>query len=249
LLSIVGAVATSTHTVLVTLSTPPLASSLIAAGDALNPATWTVVRDDTGLSFTVLESTMFDSVNFELYVLEPLAGWRITHTVSAPDLLDPFGDPIVPPESADFLGVESSALPYEQAGVVDIDLANPQTPPTGTPGTIRTTAAGDYDTEGGVALAEKLILRVITTAQGGFFYMPNFGLGLQPKLIVTIASLGALKAAVIRAVEGLSIVNSADAALSWDNTNGVLTVTVSAQLNSGQTVQVVNRTPLAQAQL
>jgi hypothetical protein len=242
-LSVVGAVATSTNTVLVEVTAPALAMSPVGAGDALNPRTWSVMRGDNGFSFTILAvRDAGDALVFEVRTLEQLGGWLISHTVACPAMLDASRAPIQPPTSAKFLGVEAFVKPYDEAGVVDFDIANPPAPLSGIPATIPTTAAGDYATVAGADLAEKLIIRAITTSVGGFFFLPDYGFGLGTKSVVTPSNLGRLKADIVRTVEAIPMIDAANAQVGFDNATGVLTVTVFASLqNTGQTIQVVRR--------
>jgi hypothetical protein len=249
-LTVQGALATSTNTVLVTLTAPPLVMSPIGTGDALNPGTWFVTRSDTGFAFTVIAVRQVDAYQFELRTLEILAGWRVTHTAGSSTLTDGAGNPLSPPTTATFPGVEAAAAPLTSAGVVDVDVANPQAPLQGTAGTLPATAAGDYATESGAALADKLITRALTTKLGGFFHLPNYGFGLGPKQNVTPASLGRLKADAVRIVEAIPMIDSADVVVSFDNAMGILSFTTNAILrNTGQSVQVINRVPTRGVQL
>jgi hypothetical protein len=237
-LGLTFAMATSTHTVIATLTEPPLAQSSISVGDALNPQTWSIVRGDTGAQLTILTVRMLSSIQFEIRTLEPLAGWRVSHTVSSTTLVDASGNTISSPESFTFPGLEAASKPYDDAGVTDFDAANPQT--AGVPGTVTTTPGGDYATEGGAALAEKLIIRAITTSVGGFFHLPDYGFGMNNKLIVTPSKLGRLKADLIRTIEAIPVIDSAGVQTTWNNALGILTITVDAVLtNTGSTVQVV----------
>lgn len=239
-LSVVSAVATSTHTVLVTLTAPPMAVSPINTGDALNPETWSQTAAD-GTVFTVLAVRQVTTTSFEIRTLEQQPGYLTSCTVSCPTLLTPSGAPLVPPTSSAFPGVAAAVQPFTDAGVTDFDLANPQLPRTGVPGTLRTTSSGDYATEAGRALLEKLVVRAITTQQGGFFFLPNYGFGLTNKQLVTPSKLGALRANLRAVVEQISMVKAADVEVSFAQATGVTTVTVTAEAQDGQTVEVVRK--------
>jgi hypothetical protein len=245
ILSFVSAYATSTNTVLVQLAAPPLAQSAVGVGDALNPVTWSVVQDDTGFVFTVIAVLEVAPDMFELRTLEKLGSWLSTHTVSSTTLVDGGGNPIVPPTAANFAGVQASVQPFSDAGVTDFDIANPQVPNTGTPANIPTTAAGDFDEEAGAALAEKLIIRAITTSTGSFFHLPKYGFGFAKGQNVTSSNLPTIKAQILLLVQAIPVVSSAVVGLNFDNTSGILTVTVTAVLrNTGNTIQVINHTNL-----
>jgi hypothetical protein len=242
-LSIASALAVTTNTVQVTVTYPPLAQSAIGNGDALNPATWQVT-DSLGNTYTVMAVSELNSEVFLLQTLEAFQSWQITHTVTSTTLIDANNNPIGTPDSANFAGVQAASLPLTNSGVVDFDLANPQTPVNGIPGVMRTTAAGDFDTVAGAALAEKLIYRAITTQTGGFFHLPDYGFGITIKQNVTPAKLARLKADLIQTVENIPVIAAADVSISFDNSSGIMTVITTAQLkDTGQQIQVVNNVP------
>jgi hypothetical protein len=242
-LTVAGALATTTNTVQVTLSAPPLAVSPIGQGDALNPSTWTIT-DTAGNTYTVMAVLQDNATQFELQTLEAFQGWLTVHTVASATLTDATGHLVGVPDSAPFAGVQAATMPLTDSGVTNFDLANPQTPATGIAGILRTTPGGDFATEAGAALIEKLIYRAINTQLGGFAHLPDYGFGITIKQNVTPAKLSRLKADLVQLVENIPGVAAADCRISFDNASGIMTVTTTAQLTqTGQQIQVINRTP------
>jgi len=251
-LTVASALAFTTNSVEVVLSAPPLAVSPIGLGDALNPSTWQVT-DALGNTYTVMAVSPGgpDPLNadnpaatFSLQTLEAFQGWLTVHTVTAATLVDPNGNPVGSPDSATFRGVQAATKPLADSGVVNFDLANPQTPATDIAGILRTTPGGDFATEAGAALIEKLIYRAINTQLGGFAHLPDYGFGITIKQNVAPAKLARLKADLVQLVENIPGVAAADCRISFDNASGIMTVTTTAQLKqTGQQIQVINRTP------
>lgn len=199
-MSIANAVAISTHEVQVTLTQEPMHAQGTNVGDALNPATWDVQRLADGALFHVLDARIGDSNHiFILTLFEPLGPATVQHRVSSSTLLDVGGAGIVPPTSADFAGLIAAAVATPTAQTVQRgasvqDLANPQ--PVVQGGTLRIGTSGDYESETGVALLRKLILRRIMTAPGDFFHLPNYGVGIRQKQPLVTTDLVQLKATI-----------------------------------------------------
>jgi hypothetical protein len=238
--AISGAVAISTRTVRVTLTSEPQHLSSAAPGDALNPSTWTIVRRDTGVAFTVLSivdsGTTAPSTVFDVTVLEDLAPHLVTHRVSSLTLRSAGGATIGLPNFADFDGVVvASTAPTRTA---QIDMRNDPVPtarsvPT-VGGTLTITAAGDYGNVTGKDLLRKLIIRRLTTRKGGFKHLPTYGVGLRAKEPLPIADLAKLKADIEREVQKEPEVTAVRARLEMRQ-HGVLLVTldVRADLPTG----------------
>lgn len=188
-LTVVSAVAISTRTVRVTFSKEPQNISAAVTGDVLNPRTWQITRDDTGVGFTILSIAAFDSpLIWDVRVLEPFGSVNIQHTVSAPTLLDTTGSPIDAPRTATFVGALSKdrSTPSERAAQRRYnirDINNPQAPTADSDanGVFIITDGGDYQLHEGADFIRKLIFRRLMTSRGGFFHLPDYGLGLAVK--------------------------------------------------------------------
>src|SRR5271157_4831442 len=80
-LAITGAFIDSEKTLQLAFSKPPLASSTIGKGDALNPINWVIRRASTGQQFTVLAVNQLDSVTFQPFILEKFYDFNTLHSV------------------------------------------------------------------------------------------------------------------------------------------------------------------------
>jgi len=204
-MSISSAIALATHTVRVTLSSPPLATTVARIGDALNPATWSVARSDTGEAFAVrLVVPVSGSLSqFELSLAAPLGPHQISHTVAAPGLLDALGNLIGPTSSTTFLGtigrdVVSAAARATARGHGLRDLKSFASPRNPAGGTLVVQSDGDYGTVSGTEMLRRLLYRRLVSMPGDFFHLPNYGVGLKVKEPVRASSLAILA----REIEG-----------------------------------------------
>jgi hypothetical protein len=245
--SIASVQATSTRTVAVTFSSTVEAVSPINAGDALNPASYVVTRNDTGaslLALTVSQGTGMDSNTFTLYLLDELEPYQTLHTVDASAVQDTGGSPITPPTSMTFPGCAADSPALVQ-GQRTVDLRNDPVGPNTLAGTIRANTNGDYDTQDGAALLRKLILRRLTTTPGSYFHLDaSYGLGITEKQPLVTRDLVQLKKEIERQVALEPEVAAATARVDLD-TNGTLEITITAQTQQGQLVVVPFRVPNA----
>ena len=238
-----GAWAISTHGVRVITSSIPKALSAFAVGDALNPATWTVARLDSGDFFTVLGVSRVDQQTFDLALLEPLGNHFVTHQVGSTTLLAAAGFLITHPRAVDFMGVVESLDPtqaVELERLHDRDLKNPpiQLELGGFAGTLVIGSDGDYETEDGIPLLEKLIVRRLTTPKGAFRHLPNYGLGLAIKEPIPGGDLPRFKAEIERTVAEEPDVETVRCALLLDRSNTLLVQLRVRARNTGATFDV-----------
>jgi hypothetical protein len=247
-ISIENAVAISIRTVRVTLSGAPGSVSPTAPGDVLNPLTWQVVRLDTGFSFTVAQIDRESSTIFDVHVLEPLGSVLVQHQVSASLFLLPITFPGLVADAVSTPDALASSRRFAQT-----DIANPQTPkqvdaggiPT-TPlgGTLVITEAGDYDSVSGAELVKKLIIRRVFTPLGGFFHLPDYGIGIAVKEPLPVASLPKLRAEIERQARLEPEVEDVAAPLSFQG--NVLTLSLSARIRpTGDRITIVGAVPKA----
>jgi len=249
-LTFLGAVAISTNIVQVTLSKPPQALSSQLAGDALNPATWSVIRNDTGVGFTVVEITPTTSDQvWNVRVLEPLASSNVAHTIAASGLLAADGGLSGSPTSAEFQGMLSTKTATPDALAADrdfsiVDLANPQASlSSGATGGVYTIGQdGDYDLDGGTDFVRKLILRRLMTVRGGYRFLPNFGLGIQVKQPLPAADVISFQKEIETQVKLEPEVDKVRVLVTQDR--NALTVLVQANLRAtGQNITVPLEVP------
>lgn len=183
----------------VTLAGVALQQSSVGVGDALNPRTWKVTRKDTGQSLTVIGVSKLSSFVFDLALLSPVGDFNVQQTLDASALLAANGTPVLPSALFDFAGVQPTRTnnaevlsPFTRLPTQD--LFNAQVPQPGIiPATLGYGLNGDYLNVSGIELTKKMILRRWTTARNGFFHLPGFGAGLQPKQIIRNADIPSLQ--------------------------------------------------------
>ena len=231
-LSVVAALATTTRTVRVILTETPKAASTTALGDALNPATWSVTRLDTGFIFTVASIDQVDPLTFDLFLVEALGPANVNHQAGSTVLQKPTGALIQSPYFAIFTGLEASERPSQI--VRQRDLSNPPAPPglNSVGGTLVMDASGDYKLVSGPALLKKLILRRLITRPGEFAHLPNYGLGFSVKEPLRNNDLILLRRQVEQQVLLEPDVNAAQVFLSFDNARGILLCQVRATMRT-----------------
>ncbi len=241
-LSIVNAVAISTNVIRVTFTKEPQNILRSLAGDVLNPGEWSITRGDTGQGFNILEITKFSNLIWDVRVLEPLASSNIVHTIAAPGLLDTGGSLIDNPRSATFPGVldASKATPERRTAFRNQairDLDNPPAPAgtNNSGGSLIIGTDGDYQLQDGPGLVRKLIFRRLTTQRGGFWHLPNYGVGLRVKEPVPGSELIKLQAEIERQVRLEPEVDKVSVRIT--QSGNALTVLVLAKLRpTGQQV-------------
>jgi hypothetical protein len=184
-LSVAGAYALSTHTVRVQLTAEPTHADALDDGDALNPATWTVINEATGAVFTVLDVTEHAVDAYDLSLLEALGDQFTEHTVGSEVLLDANGALIVAPYLAEFLGTSEEIDPFGATALEpfrDRDLRNPPFNAGGLSGTLVYSDDNDFENEDGADLTKKLVLRRWSTPPGGFKHLGlSYGVGITEK--------------------------------------------------------------------
>jgi hypothetical protein len=246
-ISISGARALSTHSVVVTLSSAPQNEDPFKSGDVLNPQTWTVQQLVSLDFFTIIAVRCHDALlnEFEIQTLEPLDNHLIQHQVKSLTLRSAGGVLVTAPHEADFAGLVEEIDPVaktEQRRFPTRDLANPPTPAEsgegGIGGTLRIDSDGDYATVAGVELVKKLVLRRLFTKRGGFFHLPNYGFGLGIKEPVLGGDVITLKADLERAMKLEPDVDRALATVQTDR-RGILTLLLRFTLaGTGQEIKV-----------
>jgi len=228
-LSVQSAFAITTRTVRVTVSVPPADNSVSGIGDALNPATWSVTRLDTGFVFTVASIDEVNETTFDITVVEAFGALSVTHQVLSTTLRKDTGELIEAPYSASFIGLIASdvATPEAQLAkrkLIPQDISNPFVD-----GTLVMTSGGDYALVSGAALVRKLIFRRLISQRGSFFHLPNYGLGFAVKEPLVSSDLVMLRKEVIQQISLEPEIEQADASLTLSAT-GILVLTVRGRL-------------------
>jgi hypothetical protein len=223
-----NAVAVTTHSVLVTLSTNAQAISPLAPGDALNPRSWTVTRVTGGLNYTVIGVLKITDRRFQLFLRTALSSVNFLHRVTSTDLRTPTGLLISAPYYTEFRGV----LPEE--AIVDrhrpFDLASTEI----VGGSLKTNEAGGYVRVYGDELIKKMIIRRLVTMPGAYFHIApsEFGQDLKIKEPLRISSLAALKVQIEQEV--LKEPGVTGAQISLTLSSSVLTIRARIQTDSGE---------------
>ena len=244
---LVRALLVSTREVEIEVSNLVQDNSPFLAGDALNPATWTVQRLDTAAFLHPVAVTQTGTYKYLVMCLEEFGTVAVTHRISSSTLKDLAGADLLTPRSADFLGVQDAAKATTAAvlagkKVSSRDIANPQTPNEAEgffSGTLQLDGAGDYRLESGAALVKKLILRRLMSKPGDFFHLPNYGEGLRVKEPIPSSDLGRLKTAIEKQCMEEREVSEASASLTFDPSKGVLYIRIrAALLTTGESVEI-----------
>lgn len=248
--SLVSALAISTREVDVTVSELVQDSSAILPGDALNPSTWKVVRNDTGEELHPVNVVQVGPMTYRVMLLEEFASVEVTHVISSATLRDTAGALLGTPRSASFLGLLDENKASVDAALAQRktqarDFANAQVPASPFEGgTLQLDPGGDYKTETGADLVRKLIVRRITSSPGDFFHLPDYGIGIRTKEPLPSSDLIKLKKEIERQVAREPEVESNSVSLSLDP-RGILTIFVRAKLRkSGNTVDTAATIPL-----
>lgn len=224
------AFALTTRDVGVVLTGDALAESVIGDGDALNPATWSVYEVDssgtTTRSLTVIAVTpRVSNSQFVVRTLEPFSRYPNVHVVASSTLRDALGVVLDLPRSAEFTGVIAAVS--ETARIMPADLLNAPANNTTLAGALVVGSDGDYNNQRGADLLRKLVTRRLTTTRGGFFYLPNYGIGLKLKEPVPLSSLRLLKNDIANEIAKEPDITNVRVAASLSR-DGVLTINVTA---------------------
>lgn len=233
LLTMQSAVATTTHSVTVTLSQPVRARSPISAGDALNPRTWTVTRVDNSQLFVVIGVLKVTARRLMLFLRTALSSYNRTHRVRATGLISTSGILISAPYEVDFRGVLATTRVNEPTGPYDLfttDIVG---------GGLLTTEAGGYARIYGDDVVRKMIYRRLSTMPGSYFHLTQdeFGVGLKIKEVLRGSSLPALKVKIDQEILREPGVLGVTTALSLSN--GVLQIKANVRTASGNTETII----------
>lgn len=230
--TLASARALTTQTVLVTLTAPAQAKASYLIGDALNPLTWAVTNTITGQEFTILGVTKANDAgtDYWLHTMEKLGPFVQAHEVEAIGLLAEDGSLAVAPLALPFFGLteEPNVNPAATAPLVDLENT----------GGLRITAAGDYAEQTRGQIVRKIIQRRLLTQPGGFFYLTEFGLGINIKQPMTIPALVNLKAQMELQMKAEPEVVEAQATLSL-NALGYVVGQLRVRLQSGTDVEFI----------
>lgn len=228
-----SAIATSTHSVTVTLSQPVRARSPISPGDALNPGTWSITRVDTSRNFVVIGVLKVTTRRFTLFLRTALDSVNRVHRVRATELISVSGLLISSPYEVDFRGVLATTRICEPSGPFDLRSSNI------IGGGLVTNEAGGYQRIYGDEVIRKMIYRRLSTMPGSYFHLTEdeFGVGLKIKEVLRGSSLPALKVRVEQEIQREPGVLGVSTELSLSN--GTLIIKAKVRTAAGTTETTV----------
>lgn len=224
---------------------PDYAVSSSGPGDALNPSSWTVENLATSTYLTTISVKQVDAVTFDVNTIETLPSSLIGVGAGISGLY--FSGAAVSSTEAvkgmNWAAVNTNAGISAQKRQVTTDLANPPTSQgqntSGVGGTLQI-AGGDYINDIGDAFVKKMIYRLLVTPPGGFFHLPNWGLGiLNPKALIKPSQLLAAKASIEQIISSnVPEVSQVQAQLKL-TAGGILYIIVNAKTQpQGSAIQV-----------
>jgi hypothetical protein len=183
----------------VTFDNDILAVSQIGYHDALNPASWSVVSSTLGsLPILAVTAKSVDGVVVEntyiIYLLPKLNSFLIEHTVYATVL----GDDGSTDRSESVVLPGCLAAPQAQANSGPYDFESFAFDTTRPANTLSVQSTGDYRLQGGNDFWQKMIIRRLSTLPGGYFHLPDFGIGLRVNEPIFSNDLVALRAQIQR---------------------------------------------------
>lgn len=246
--------AVSTNEVFVEASSPLLQRSDVLVGDSQNPASWKIIRLDTGEAVPVIEVEIQSTSTLLLRTLFPLPTTQVQLELTAPTLLDSLGLAVDTSAIGPFSGMTEGAYATPQATATTRttsarDLLNRPAPTVGGSGSVSGTlviVGGDYKNQQGTSLIEKLIIRRLTTIPGDFLHLPGYGCGLRAKQAIPAGDLVRLQATIKqqiqqeREVDTVNVVLSmtqntlfVDLAVTLKATGSKITMSVPFALNGG----------------
>jgi len=248
-------VAVSDRVVQVVLSVEPLHLASTGAGDALNPSTWSITVVSTGRVLTPIAVEMVDAFTYNILTLQSFASALVDMQLATSTLLDSNSVPF-PALSATFKGAYASNDATHDtrtaaSGYALSDLANkPTAIQDYVGGTLQISSAGDYVTQSGPELLQKLIIRRVVSKPGDFFHLPKYGVGLREKEPLPVVDLRKLAKAIEMQVAEEPEVAEVKASLSYAASAGTLNIGVKVRMRTtGQQVAVAMAVPTGVVQL
>jgi hypothetical protein len=244
----VRAFAAGDRIVLVELNYEPQHLGPQYPGDALNPASWTVVGPVrnaegviTGTSDRVVASVEYvNATTYRLITLFPLGPATDTLTVSTVGLRNPVGA-VQPDAAISFDGCAQAPQLVAQPGTTgDLRNIQPQVLDNQVSGTLQVGSDGDYQLGTVEETVRKLIIRRLTIPKGGFTWLPDYGLDLPVKGLISPSQLPVIRDTIKNAVLREPEVVDCGVRVSLQG-DGIVLVQIQARLRSGTSVNVATR--------
>jgi len=239
-ITLISAAAQDTNRVRVVTSSEPKHSGRSIQGDALNPRTWRVIRDDTGDDLLVGAVAMVNVTTFDLLVEQAFGGVTVLHFVTTATLLAIDNTPMTDASWAQFLGIVAATRAGAQGG--SVDLLNATVPASDRVGGTFKVVSGDYARQSGADLYTKMVLRRLLSRKGGFYHLRDYGLGLVLKEPMPIGSIARLKTEIERQVrlEPETVDVRASIVISGE---GIELITIQSRIQSQSTPVTISITP------
>jgi hypothetical protein len=170
--------------------------------------------------------------------------------VSSTTLLDEGGSPIDAPRNTTFLG----SLQKTKSSIDELtarrkfsirDIDNPAAPKGSNPGGVFTVSSdGDYLLHEGSDFIRKLIFRRLMTTKGGFYHLPNYGVGLRVKEPLPAGDLISLQKEIKDQIEQEPEITQSRVIVT--QSAGALTLVIRARLEpTGQQISFPLNIPFA----
>ena len=244
----VRAFAAGDRIVLVELNYEPQHLGAQYPGDALNPASWTVVGPVrsaegiiTGTSDRVVASVEYvNATTYRLVTLFALGPATDTLTVSTVGLRNPVGA-VQSDASISFDGCAQAPQLVAQPGTTgDLRNIQPQVLDNQVSGTLQVGSDGDYQLGTVEETVRKLIIRRLTIPKGGFTWLPDYGLDLPVKGLISPGQLPVIRDTIKNAVLREPEVVDCGVRVSLQG-DGIVMVQIQARLRTGTSVNVATR--------
>ena len=236
-LELTSALAVAANVVAVTFNAAPLQGGALVPGSITDLSRLTISSPKRA-RYTVLSVDKISDTIWTFTIFEPMQDWHTAHTVAFVGLLDAASKPMDPGfTSLTFLGLQDAASlapPSQTQTPTDIHNASVfNSPGAKVPGTLAIGPTGDYEEDSGISLIKKLIIRRLLTPKGGFFHLPDYGLGFAVKEPINPTRLVELKTDIERQCKLEPEIGSVSAGISVGS-DGVTIVTIAGTTRSGQ---------------
>lgn len=184
--------AINSNTIRVTYSAAPQTDHDLLANDALNASNYVVTLvSGPDLTWTPRISRVYtvdtDPLSVDLRTDRSMPGIiRVRQTLyrlTVSNVTSAAGDPLIGANWQNFYSlnqiVNETQVRLENNSKRDV--ANPSVPNSPMGGTFTIDSTGDLKTDSGITMLKKLLTRRLVTRPGGFFHLPEYGIGLNPK--------------------------------------------------------------------
>lgn len=235
---ITGAVAVAVNRVRVTLTTAPIVTGPYSANLAAN---WLVFTYPAATSVPVIAAAWRADIQAAELTIKGrwVAGIQYlvnTANVRAADGILAFTTPNTWLFDTLIQAAKPAGSVRRQAG---LDFRLQALGDAKTPAGCYAVEGGDYALWAGPAARESDILRRLQTPRGGFAHLAEYGVGLQPKKLLSVQAMLTAKVEIVKQVKREPNVRAASATITRQGRN-VITVTVRAETTEGGTIEAAD---------